>query len=114
MTEDEKLRLLRAMTGETDEDVCSAYLTIAGDKVLRRAYPFDPTVTAVPERYASAQVQIAAYLLSKRGAEGETAHSENGVSRSYEGGDVPPSLLREIVPFAAPLGKENSDEIAGA
>ena len=46
------------------------------------------------------QVEVAAYLLNKRGAEGETAHSENGISRSYEDGDVPSSLLRDIVPYA--------------
>ena len=39
-------------------------------------------------------------LLNKRGAEGETAHSENGVSRSYEDGDIPPTLLRRILPMA--------------
>ena len=44
------------------------------------------------------------YLLNKRGAEGQTAHSENGISRSYEDGDVPPTLLRDIVPFAAAMG----------
>ena len=51
--------------------------------------------------YKRQQVEIAAYLVNKRGAEGETAHSENGISRSYEDGDVPPTLLREIVPFAS-------------
>lgn len=44
------------------------------------------------------------YLLNKRGAEGQTAHSENGISRSYEDGDVPPTLLRDIVPFASVMG----------
>ena len=67
-------------------------------------YPFDDTIKEVPERYHMTQVEIAAYLLNKRGAEGETAHSENGISRSYEDGDVPPTLLRDIVPFAAVMG----------
>ena len=51
-------------------------------------------------------MEIAAYLVNQRGAEGETAHSENGISRSYEDGDVPPTLLREIVPCASLIGKE--------
>lgn len=101
MTDAEKLTMVKAMTGETDEDTLSTYLSIAGNKVCRKAYPFDPTVTAVPPRYDFNQVEIAAYLVNKRGAEGETAHSENGISRSYEDGDVPPTLLREIVPFAS-------------
>ena len=45
------------------------------------------------------QVEIAVYLMNKRGAEGESAHSENGVSRTYENGDVPASMLRGIVPM---------------
>ena len=106
MTDTEKLTMLKAMTGEKDESVLSTYLSIAGNKVLKRAYPFDTTVTKVPDQYAYNQVEIAAYLLNKRGAEGETAHSENGISRSYEDGDVPPSLLREIVPCASLIGGE--------
>lgn len=106
MTDTEKLTMLKAMTGEKDESVLSTYLSIAGNKVLKRAYPFDNTVTVVPDRYAYNQVEIAAYLVNKRGAEGETAHSENGISRSYEDGDVPPTLLREIVPCVSLIGKE--------
>lgn len=104
MTDAEKLKMVKAMTGEKDEDVLSTYLSIAGNKVCRKAYPFDPTVTTVPDQYAHIQVEIAVYLLNKRGAEGQTAHSENGISRSYEDGDVPPTLLRDIVPFAAVMG----------
>ena len=106
MTATEKLTILKAMTGEKDESVLSTYLSIAGNKILKRAYPFNSTVTVVPDRYAYNQVEIAAYLVNKRGAEGETAHSENGISRSYEDGDVPPTLLREIVPCASLIGKE--------
>lgn len=105
MTTDEKLQMVKAMTGETDESVLSAYLSLAGNKVCRKAYPFDPSVTTVPDRYAYAQVEIAVYLLNKRGAEGQTAHSENGISRSYEDGDIPPTLLRDILPFAVVMGE---------
>jgi hypothetical protein len=33
------------------------------------------------------------------GAEGQTAHSENGINRTYEAADVSPSILRKIVPL---------------
>lgn len=108
MTDAEKLKMLKATTGETDEEVLSTYLAIAGNKILRKAYPFGTTVTTVPDCYSYNQVEIATYLLNKRGAEGETAHSENGISRSYEDGDVPPALLREITPFASSLFMEVS------
>lgn len=99
MTEAEKIEILSAMTDQQGS-VLSAYLAIAEDKVLRKLYPFDNEDRTLPERYHMTQVEIAAYLLNKRGAEGETAHSENGISRSYEDGDVPPSLLRDIIPYA--------------
>ena len=95
------LAKLKAMTGEQNEEVLSTYLDLAGNKILRKAYPYDDTQTTVPEKYHYTQLEVAAYLLNKRGAEGETAHSENGISRSYEDGDVPPSLMREVVPCAA-------------
>lgn len=103
MLETEKIEMVKSMTGETSDGVVSAYLNIAGNKICRKAYPFDPTVTEVPEQYSLLQVEIAVYLLNKRGAEGEAAHSENGISRTYENGDVPPSMLRQIVPMCGVL-----------
>lgn len=103
MLETEKIEMVKSMTGETSDGVVSAYLKIAGNKICRKAFPFDPTVTEVPEQYSLIQVEIAVYLLNKRGAEGEAAHSENGISRTYENGDVPPSMLRQIVPMCGVL-----------
>ena len=99
MTQTEKLVLLKAMVGESDtEEVLLAYLNIAGRKILNRAYPFGTDETEVPARYDFLHCEIAAYLLNKRGAEGQTSHSENGISRSYESADVPESLLGAITP----------------
>ena len=103
MLETEKIEMVKSMTGETSDGVVSAYLKIAGNKICRKAYPFDSTVTEVPEQYSLLQVEIAVYLLNKRGAEGEAAHSENGISRTYENGDVPTSMLRQIVPMCGVL-----------
>ena len=103
MTEVEKLSMLRVIVGQPNEgdwsdDVLTSYLAIAGQKIINRAYPYDDTVTEVPRRYGYLQCDIAAYLLNKRGAEGETAHSENGISRSYENADIPESMLGEVIP----------------
>lgn len=100
MLEVEKLTMLRAMVGDGDSDeVLLTYLTLAGRKIINRAYPYDNDVDIVPRRYGYLQCEIAAYMLNKRGAEGETSHSENGVSRGYESADVPESLMGQIVPF---------------
>lgn len=109
MTEADKKAMLTTMTGESNDSVLSTYLTVAGNKICRRAYPYDKTVSEVPSLYDVLHVEIAAYLLNKRGAEGETAHNENGISRSYEDGDVPSSLMRQITPFAAPIGGDDSE-----
>ena len=100
MTQAEKLKLLKAMVGESDtEEVLLAYLDIAGNKILTRAYPYGTDETEVPTRYAFLQCEIATYLLSKRGAEGQISHSENGISRSYVSADVPESLLGAVTPM---------------
>ena len=103
MTEVEKLSMLRVMVGQPNEgdwsdDVLISYLNIAGQKIINRAYPYDDTEKEVPRRYGYLQCDIAAYLLNKRGAEGQLSHSENGISRGYASADVPEAMLSEIVP----------------
>lgn len=105
MTDVEKLALCRVMVEQPadeegwSDDILKSYLIIAGQKIINRAYPYDNTITEVPHRYGVLQCEIAAYLLNKRGAEGETSHSENGISRGYESADVPESLIGVVVPF---------------
>ena len=100
MKQTEKLTLLKAMVGSVDsDDVLLAYLDIAGRKILNRAYPYGTEETEVPTRYDYLQCEIAAYMLNKRGAEGQTSHSENGISRSYESADVPESLIGAVTPM---------------
>jgi hypothetical protein len=102
MTDTEKLIFLRAMVGQSEDtdwsdEVLLTYLTIAGRKIINRAYPYDDEVTEVPRRYGILQCEIAAYLLNKRGAEGEISHSENGISRGYENADIPESLMGQVI-----------------
>lgn len=105
MSDTEKLIFLRAMVGNqsdnTDwgDDVLLTYLKIAGQKIINRAYPYDTDITEVPKRYELLQCEIADYLLNKRGAEGQTMHTENGIIRSYENADIPDSLIGQVVPF---------------
>lgn len=104
MTDSKKLETLQSLSGETNEGVLLAFLSLAGEKILRKAYPFHPEKRDVPIKYHNTQIEIALYLLNKRGAEGETAHSENGISRSYESATVPESMLAHITPYASVLG----------
>lgn len=99
MTDVEKLTALRAMVGGSDADeVLSTYLLLAGRKVIARAFPYNDEVVEVPAKYETVQLEIAAYMLNKRGAEGQTQHSENGITRQYENADIPSSMLKAITP----------------
>ena len=105
MTIAEKINQVRIMVGKSADDadwsdsVLLAYLNIAGRKILNRVYPYAETDKEIPTKYELLQCEIATYLLNKRGAEGQTSHSENGISRSYESADVPESMLRGVIPF---------------
>lgn len=101
MSRDKMLKMLSVMVGDEEEEVLSTYLDLAGEAIISRAYPYatgDETLI-VPIKYQSLQVEIAAYMLNKRGAEGQTTHIENGVHRGYGSADVPDEMLSRIVPF---------------
>lgn len=118
MTDAEKLAMISAMSDETDQTVLSAYSLLAKQIILEKAFPFGNYPETLPEQYDGVHVEAAVYLLGKRGAEGETVHLENGVSRHWEDGSVPPSILCRIVPFAGVMiqaeSEDESDEIGEA
>lgn len=103
MTTAEMIALASAMSGESSEAIVSAYLTMSGKAIINRAFPFatddELQKLTVPIKYQNLQVEIAVFMLNKRGAEGETAHNENGINRSYENGSIPESMLKQVVPF---------------
>ena len=103
MTEKRKIDMLRTMIDDRDEDegVLSTYLQLAGDKVLNRMYPYEENYDnlSVPDRYVAVQLKIAAYMLNKRGAEGQIQHIENGIHRNYGSADIPDGMLQEVVSY---------------
>lgn len=90
---------LKRLTNESDDALLTVYLNAAREAVLRRLYPFGPAPAEIPAAYRTRAVEIAVYLYNKRGAEGEIAHSEGDVSRSYESAGIPASMLSDILPF---------------
>ena len=99
MTQEEKLTALKVMVGSSDSDeVLSTYLTFAGSKIIAKAYPYQNDISEVPAKYEYLQIEIAAYMLNKRGAEGQTSHTENGITRQYENADIPASMLKAVTP----------------
>jgi len=103
MTNEEKLAKLRLMLDEGDDTsdaIANAYLEAAEKAVINIAFPYGNGTEVMPEKYEYEQIEIAAYMLNKRGAEGETAHTEGGTSRTFETGDIPISLRARITAYA--------------
>lgn len=103
MSDSEKLERLRKMLDPADttsDEIANAYLDMAAKAVVNIAFPYGDGTEVMPEKYDEVQIEIALYLLNKRGAEGETEHSEGGTSRVYESGDIPLSLKSRITAHA--------------
>lgn len=75
--------------------------------ILELRFPFGyEDGTDLEPRYMGLQIEWAIELIAKMGAEGETAHSEAGVSRTYENAGVSDSLKRRVVPMCKVVNAE--------
>ena len=91
-----KIRITENVNDVELEDILESAKAV----ILSRRFPFGEQPTEIEERYKDLQIRIAVEMFNKRGAEGETAHSENGVSRTYQSANVSEDLLKEITPKA--------------
>ena len=96
MTQLERLKI--RITEKVDDKELEDILESAKAVILSRRFPFGEQPTEIEEKYKDLQIRIAVEMFNKQGAEGETAHSENGISRSYASASVSEDLLREITP----------------
>lgn len=105
MTKEEKLlELQKAIAPDTETpDVLNGILDDAEALVLNQMYPFGyEDGAAVPTRYERIQIQLAVELYGRRGAEGQNAHSENGINRTWP---EKSRLLKMIVPHVGSVIK---------
>ena len=96
MTQLERLKI--RITENVDDIELEDILESAKAVIMSRRFPFGEQPAEIEDKYKDLQVRIAVEMFNKRGAEGETAHSENGVSRSYASANVSEDLLKEITP----------------
>ncbi len=89
-----KIRITENVSDVELEDILESAKAV----ILSRRFPFGEQPLVIEERYKDLQIRIAVEMFAKRGAEGETAHNENGVSRTYSSANVSEELLREITP----------------
>jgi hypothetical protein len=92
-------RLKIRIPEEKNDMILLDYLETAKNIIMARRFPYGTTLEDVEPRYVDLQLRIAVELYEKQGAEGETSHSENGISRTYESAGVSSSLLNEITPM---------------
>ena len=98
MTQLERLKL---RIPENDNELeLEDVLESAKAVILSRRYPFGEQPLEIEDKYKDLQIRIAVEMYNKRGVEGQTSHSENGVSRGYSSASVSEELLREITPKA--------------
>lgn len=100
MTREQKIRTVRTLSDNADEALIKVYLDIASDRILKRLYPHGAIAgVTVPEEHALTVCELAARMILRRGGEGETAHGENGISRTYDSVDDA-DILNRVVPYA--------------
>lgn len=101
MTNEEKITRVSALIAPdtASSDLLLYLLEQSEGIILNRRYPFGvPEGATISALHEQIQLRMAVELFNKMGAEGQTEHAENGVTRKWEAGDVSPSLLRLIVP----------------
>lgn len=84
---------------EADKPVLLILVQRAIRKVCAKRYPFgytDSEKDAAVLKYRDTVFDAAVYYWAKQGADGESSHSENGISRSYESED---SIYVDVTPM---------------
>ena len=102
MTTDEKITMVQALVSDTDatDALVGVYLKQAESAIYNRLYPFGiPDAATIPMRYEVLQCTLAARYFLRRGAEGEIAHNENGINRTYQSVDDE-DLLSQVIQIA--------------
>ena len=68
----------------------------------------------IEDLYKTLAVEMGIYLYQKRGVDGTNSFTENGISRVYERGTFPDSMLHRITPKAciSAFTKTTSDDAA--
>ncbi|PJJ27829.1 hypothetical protein [Lacrimispora celerecrescens] len=88
---------------EQDNPVLLILINRAIRKVSSKRYPYGYTDTqkeAAVSKYRDTVFDAAVYYWAKQGSEGQSSHSENGISRGYQNED---DLYFDVVPMVKTL-----------
>lgn len=92
-----RLKTRLEIEDDSEDALLTDHLQSAIDVVNARRNYTSTDEAIVEPQYKSIVLDLAIATYNKMGAEGETAHSENGVSRSYEASAYPPSVLGMVM-----------------
>lgn len=116
MTTDEKLTALKSIMGIEDtsmDGVLNTYLSLAQNEIISWRYSYaseDSTPTEVPAEYEQVQIFAVIAGYSQSGAENQTSHSENGISRTFKYEDMVAYIHAHVIPFVKVLSVKEDTE----
>lgn len=91
--------MLKKLVPEITGDDIEVLLELSKGVILNAQYPFgDIANKEVENRYLHLQVQMCIEMFNRRGSEGETQRTENGISRTYDTADISKTLINRIIP----------------
>lgn len=95
--EEMKIEMARGISPDEAEDsILESELLAAETMILNKMYPFGyPDGTVIPTRYERLQIKLAIELYTQRGAEGQSSHTENSISRTF---NTTSRILAQILP----------------
>lgn len=85
-----RLKLKLGINDVLQDELLDLYLEDAKDTILELTH-----LSEVPTSLLSTQVELAIVMYNKEGIEGQTSHSEGGISRSFED-DIPKGIMKKI------------------
>lgn len=100
----DNLERMKLRTGESNIAVLQDCLDSARAAIMARRYPYGDWPEELESRYLDLQYRIAIDLYNKTGAEGQTGHTENSISRTWESSWISESLLQEVTPVVKVVG----------
>jgi hypothetical protein len=89
----EQMKVLLSLKDDAEEDLLRVLLLQSERTILNYLNRYE-----LPEELTGEQIRLAIVDYNRLGVEGQSAHSEGGVSRSYETG-IPDAIKQAIMPF---------------
>lgn len=108
MTDAEKLTTLKTLLSDggalPSDEKLTAYLNLSASEILSWMYHLvggvPQGVASVPQRYEPTQIYAVVNGFTQAGAEGESAHIENGVHHTFRHTDMVDYIHKNVLAYA--------------